>query len=512
MLSTVLVIFAIILVILTRKHKTNLPPGPKGKFLIGNLLDLPSSGTQEWHHWLKHKDLYGPISSVTVLGRTLIIVNDRDLAFQILERNSAKHSSRPHLVFAHDLAGWGKLPLSQDNTPLLRSYRRAITRVIGTRESAAKFNGLLELEARRFACRVLHTPEKFIDHNRTSSGAFILNVTYGYYVGPSGEDPLVRLANLAVWQFAEAAMPGAWLVDFIPALKYVPAWMPGANFQRVAKAHLQTITSFAESPVAFTKSQIDRGKDRLCFVSTLLRQGEDEEIVKWSAAGMYGGGSDTTSAVLEGFFLVMMLFPDVQRKAQAEMDELFGKPTLPLATDRERLPYVDAIVKETIRWHTVAPMGIPHKTDEDDIINGYLIPKNAIILPNIWAFNNDPTIYPNPRDFRPERFLSDPVPLEPGDVSFGFGRRICPGRLIAETSIFLTIAHTLAVFDIKKPVENGKEIEPNVYCTPGLLTHFDPFDAVLTPRSQKHAQLIVDFEKEHPFETGDSEVLADVYH
>ncbi|OQE34545.1 hypothetical protein PENCOP_c017G04051 [Penicillium coprophilum] len=495
-----LVIFTIILAVILRtyRNKPNLPPGPKGKFLIGNLFDLPSAGTQEWQHWLKHKDLYGPISSVTVLGQTLIILNDRDLAFQLLEKNSVKHSSRPYLVFAHDLAGWGNLPPSQDNTPLLQSYRRAITRVIGTRESAAKFNGLLELEARRFAYRVLHAPEKFIDHNRTASGAFILNVTYGYHVGPSGEDPLVRPANLAVWRFAEAAVPGAWLVDFIPALKYVPEWMPGANFQRVAKEHLRTITRFAESPVAFTKSQIDRGKDRLCFVSTLLRQGEDEEIVKWSAAAMYGGGSDTTTAILEGFFLVMMLFPDVQHKAQAEMDELLSNPTLPSATDRESLPYVNAIVKEAIRWHPVAPMGIPHKTDEDDMING--------------AFNNDPAIYPNPRELRPERFLSEPAALEPGDVSFGFGRRICPGRLIAETSIFLTIAHTLAVFEIKKPIVNGQEIEPNVYCTPGLLSHFDPFHAILTPRSQQHEQLIVDFEKEFPFEMGDSEVLAEVYH
>ncbi|KAJ5193030.1 Cytochrome P450 [Penicillium cf. viridicatum] len=132
------------------------------------------------------------------------------------------------------------------------------------------------------------------------------------------------------------------------------------------------------------------------------------------------------------------------------MDELFGKPGLPSATDRESLPYMNAIVKEATRWLTVAPLGSPHRTDEDDIINGYVIPKNAIIVPNTWSFNNDPTIYPNPRDF-------EPGALDPGDVSFGFGRRVCPGRLIAETSIFLIIAHTLAVFDIRKPAENGEE-------------------------------------------------------
>lgn len=182
--------------------------------------------------------------------------------------------------------------------------------------------------------------------------------------------------------------------------------MPGANFQKVAKDHVQTITRFAESPFAFTKAQMDRGKDRQCFVSTLLRQGEDEEIVKWSAAAMYGGAGDTvcsngthmyihllihtkqTTAILEGFFLAMMLFPDVQRKAQAEMDELFGKPALPSATDRERLPYVNAIVKEATRWLTVVPLGIPHRTDQDDIINGYLIPKNAIIVPNTWYYHS----------------------------------------------------------------------------------------------------------------------------
>jgi cytochrome P450 len=80
----------------------------------------------------------------------------------------------------------------------------------------------------------------------------------------------------------------------------------------------------------------------------------------------------------------MMLFPDVQRKAQAEIDNIFARATLPTAADRERLPYVNALVKEAIRWHSVAPLGIPHRSDEDDIIYGYLIPKDAIIVPNIW--------------------------------------------------------------------------------------------------------------------------------
>ncbi|KAJ5134839.1 NmrA-like [Penicillium atrosanguineum] len=428
----------------------------------------------------------------------------------MLEKNSAKHSSRPHLVFANELAGWSKLPSSQGNTPLLRTYRRAIKRAIGNRESAAKFDSLLELEARRFTCRVLLTPEKFLEHNRTAAGAFILNVIYGYNIEPHGEDPLVRLADLALSQFSEAIAPGAWLVDLIPALKYLPEWFPGAGFQRIARNHFKTLTKLAENPVKFTKFQMDRGEDQRSFVSTLLQQGEEEEIVKWSAVALYGGGSDTTVGVLEGFFLAMLLFPDVQHKAQAEMDKVFGKPTFPTAADRETLPYLNAVVKEALRWHTVSPLGIPHRTDEDDIISGFLIPKDAILLPNIWSFNNDPSSYSNPREFCPERFLSSPSALEPGDVTFGFGRRVCPGRLVAETSVFLMIAHTLAVFDIRKPIrQDGKEVEPMVHFTPGILSHPVPFEAAFIPRSQEHEQLIIDFEKAHPVGKGDSNALAD---
>ncbi|KAJ5148560.1 hypothetical protein N7448_000138 [Penicillium atrosanguineum] len=319
-------------------------------------------------------------------------------------------------------------------------------------------------------------------HSRiiSAAGAFILNVIYGYNIEPHGEDPLVRLADLALSQFSEAIAPGAWLVDLIPALKYLP------DFKWIG------------------------GEDQRSFVSTLLQQGEEEEIVKWSAVALYGGGSDTTVGVLEGFFLAMLLFPDVQHKAQAEMDKVFGKPTFPTAADRETLPYLNAVVKEALRWHTVSPLGIPHRTDEDDIISGFLIPKDAILLPNIWSFNNDPSSYSNPREFCPERFLSSPSALEPGDVTFGFGRRVCPGRLVAETSVFLMIAHTLAVFDIRKPIrQDGKEVEPMVHFTPGILSHPVPFEAAFIPRSQEHEQLIIDFEKAHPVGKGDSNALAD---
>jgi hypothetical protein len=87
----------------SKNHGRPLPPGPKGIPILGNVNDLPKPGMLECHHWLKHKDLYGPISSVTVLGQTFVIINDAQIALELLRDRSAIHSARPHMVFSSEM-------------------------------------------------------------------------------------------------------------------------------------------------------------------------------------------------------------------------------------------------------------------------------------------------------------------------------------------------------------------------------------------------------------------------
>lgn len=84
------------------------------------------------------------------------------------------------------------------------------------------------------------------------------------------------------------------------------------------------------------------------------------------------------------FFLMMALTPEVQIKAQDEIDRVVGTGRLPTLADRNRLPYVSAVVKEVFRWHPVVPMGVPHMSTADDMYDGYYIPKGSILMPNIW--------------------------------------------------------------------------------------------------------------------------------
>jgi|SRR5579871_3345059 len=194
-----------------------LPPGPKPKLIVGNLADLPPSGGHDYQHWLKHKELYGPISSVTVFGQNLIIVNDAQIAHELMEKRATLYSSRPRMVFAGEMVGAEKLIAMLPYSNRLRAYRKNIHGAIGSKSTAAQFNVLQVVEVRRFLLRVLEKPADLIQHLRKEAGAIILKLTYGYNIEPHKEDPLVNLIEKALGHLTRAVSPGAWLVDIIPA-------------------------------------------------------------------------------------------------------------------------------------------------------------------------------------------------------------------------------------------------------------------------------------------------------
>lgn len=120
-------------------------------------------------------------------------------------------------------------------------------------------------------------------------------------------------------------------------------------------------------------------------------------------------------------------------------------------------------------------------------------------------------MYPNPEVFDPSRFLGPNPAPDPYDYVFGFGRRACPGKVLADASVWLTVARSLAVFDISKPRDDaGNEIEPAVRFSPGILSHADPFKASVKPRSSRHEELIRQIERTHPWEKSSSSELDPV--
>ena len=226
-------------------------------------------------------------------------------------------------------------------------------------------------------------------------------------------------------------------------MRNLPDWFPGTGFKRTAARWYKTLQQTASQPYAFVKKQVSEGTAQPSYVQALLEKGagkmtaEEEFVAKWSAASLYTGGADTTVSSITCFFLAMALNPLVQKKAQEEIDRVIGTDRLPTFADRDDLPYVNAVVKEVLRWHPVVPMGLPHVVAEDDLYAGYYIPKGSMLLANIHGFMHDPATFKNPEVFNPDRFLGPNPETDPHTLCFGFGRRICPGRKLADASVFL---------------------------------------------------------------------------
>ncbi|KAF9569422.1 cytochrome P450 [Agrocybe pediades] len=472
-----------------------LPPGPKGLPLIGNVLDMPSE--KEWLTFARWGEIYGDISSVTVLGQTLIIVNSARVAMDMLNKKSAIYSDRPVLQMGGELVGWKNTMVLLPYGDRFRRYRRLFHSLIGSPAAVKIFYPSEELEARKFLRRVLMKQDDLANQVRKTAGSVILRISHGYQV-KENHDPFVEIADKATEQFSLATAPGGFLVDLIPALRHVPIWFPGAGFRRKAMEWSATLTEMVDRPHQFVKHQMASGTAEVSYTSRLLEgkqlTAEEEFDLKWSAASLYSGASDTTVSAMNAFFLALTLHPEVAKKAQAEIDAVVGNERLPNFQDRAHLPYVNALILEVFRWHTVVPTAVPHRVMQDDIHEGYFIPKGALVIPNIWKMSHDPEVYGNPFDFNPDRFIPEkgraPEP-DPREVCFGFGRRICPGLHLADASIFISCVMSLAVFDVSKCVENGIVVEPVHDNTTGTISHPVPFKCCVKPRSEKAISLIM---------------------
>ena len=173
----------------------------------------------------------------------------------------------------------------------------------------------------------------------------------------------------------------------------------------------------------------------------------------------------------------MVAFPEAQSRAQAELDAVVGRARLPTFADAPRLPYVRAVIREVLRWRPVARLA-DHAATEDDLYDGMFIPKGATCTANIWQCNHDRAVFGDDADdFKPERHLGDNGELLPGPketnqeghVSFGFGRRACVGRHLANDSLFIFTARILWAASLKCPRdENGKERLPDMSAFVGL--------------------------------------------
>ncbi|KAF9232093.1 cytochrome P450, partial [Melanogaster broomeanus] len=470
-----------------------LPPGFRGIFA---LLELPNE--KPWLKVLEINRRYGDLACGSVFGYHAICIGSAKIAEDLLEKRSTNYSDRPRSVMCGELSGWGKIMLLANYNDWFRAHRKWFAQEIGSYATVTKLHCMIELETRRYLRSILEDPARAQAHVRKNLTSIILRLSHGY-VTQEGNDPLVELAHTANSQLSIATLPGAYYVDLVPLMKYIPSWLPFAGFRRKAKQYAAVLHDMVEIPHNYVKAQLATGTALPSLASRILSRpdltDELEDSVKWATATMYQGRRSFTkrffqsNSVAYAFYLAMTLHPRIVKKAQEELDSVVGTSRLPIFADRPSLPYMEALFTELLRWHTPGPITMRY-TREDDEYNGYLIPAGSYVFVNIWAILHDERTYTNPLEFRPERFLGDHPEPHPGNVCFGLGRRRCPGYFLGHSSVWLMCAQILAVFDISKAVENGVEITPEHDLVGATIVHQAPFKCSIKSRSLEAEDLI----------------------
>ncbi|GJN36103.1 hypothetical protein PR202_gb24939 [Eleusine coracana subsp. coracana] len=474
--------------ILSRGRRAyNLPPGPKPWPIIGNL-NLIGSLPHRSIHALSKK--YGPLMQLQFGSVPVVVGSSEEMAKFFLKTHDAAFADRPRFAV-------GKYSAYEYSDLLLAPYgpywRQARRICAAELFSAKRLESLEHIRVRNEEVRVLlqnlnrmsGCVVRLKDHLQMLMLGVISRMVLGKkYVGegtsPSSEEFLGLVKEFFV-------LNGVYNIgDFVPWLD----WLDLQGYVRRMKRMGKMLDRFLEPILQEHDEQ--RRLEGDAFVATdmldvLLQLADDPnlEVPLSRNNDLLFAATDTSTMTVEWAMSEFLKNPEILAKATEELDNVIGRDRLVAETDLPHLPYIEAVLKETMRLHLVAPLLAPHLSREDTSINGYTIPAGTIALVNVWAIARDPVLWDAPEEFRPERFVGSKIDVKGQHfelLSFGSGRRLCPGYGLGLKLIHLSVANLLHCFAWKLPKGVTKE-ELNMeeiwlFATPRKV----PLKAVVEPR------------------------------
>jgi len=465
--------------------------------LIGNLLDFPKSNSAkvftEWGN-----EYNSGILSASAFGYGLVVINDAKIADDLLEKRPGVYNDRPSTPI-FKFVEWD---LNMAIMPYGDKWRknRKICHQNFHADAAKRYYSIQYGQVEKFLKNVLHEPEEFFEHITLLSISATMLMMYGY-APETTKDPAIQAADESTKLVTTLFDFGGTIINFLPILYYVPSWVPGTKGKRTIEKVKYLAHEAKRIPWEHVAAALKNGTALPSLVTEVLERKatigilpEEEERMSNLAHAIYSAGSDTTISSTRSFVYLMATHPEVQRIAQEEIDRVVGNDRLPEFSDRPNLPYIEAIYHELLRHSPPLPLCIPHALAEDDVYEGYFLPKGYSVMANVYAMTHNEAVYPDPFSFKPERFLDENGKMKPDSriFAYGFGRRICAGKDVASNFMWLVIISFLTSFNIGKAKdESGNEIEiDHTYHDVGVISHKKPFKCSITPRSQKMCQLI----------------------
>ncbi|KAH9058249.1 cytochrome P450 [Lactarius vividus] len=450
-----------------RRRGSPYPPGPPSWPVIGNLLDVPK--LSPWLAYANISKKYGDIVCLQVFGQVVVVLCSPTSIKDLFERRGELYADRiPFPIFGPEImdVDWF-FPFSRrgkywrEGRKLLdRSFRPGAT---------ASHRRLIEEKTRVFLGQLLTTPNSFRKHLHLLQGKIVMHLTYGYDLKEN--DDMLAPPKRVVEIITQFVSPGAALVNHLPFLRHLPSWVPWFKCEPLASECRELARRMKNEPIDIVRNSMRKGTAVPSLATEYLQEAdllgdlESQPRMQGIKDILAPAGSDTTAAAMFSLFLALILYPEVQKRAQAELDSVTSKDRLPTYDDKPRLPYIEAMSKELMRWQMVTPLGIPHSPTNDDFYRGYFIPKVAVEKVLRWidrAVLHNPELYPDPEAFNPDRFLNEDGTFRDDpmiSLAFGAGRRICPARHFVDATLFVVTASVLSVFNVTKAKDkNGDNI------------------------------------------------------